>query len=214
MAFVLTRWRNLGATDEERTARYPDDELVPEPADDVTRAIAIDAPASVVWRWLVQIGQGRGGMYSYDGVENLLGLDIHSADRIHEEWQDLAVGDRVVVVPPGKLGMKDGYSFPVVRVDHERCLVLRQCPPEHPWNANWTFVIEPTGPESCRLISRSRAARQPGWKGSAAHVGGLAMDPVTWVMTRKMLHGIRDRAEAEYRSGALARALQRPAEAS
>ena len=197
MSNVLTRWRNLGATDAERTAVYPGDELVDEPADNVTRAVSIDAAPSTVWRWLVQIGQGRGGMYSYDRLENLFGLDIHSADRIHDDWQDLAPGDRVVVVPPGKLGMPDGYSFPVAVVDHERCIVLRQCPPEHPWNAVWTFVVEREG-HGCRLISRSRNQRLPGRRGTIMRWVGMLMDPVTLLMTRKMLHGIKERAETEH----------------
>lgn len=72
-----------GATDEEARARLPGDELL-EDADGVaTRAIAINAPASVVWPWLVQMGPSpRGGAYTYDWIENLLGLNMHSADRV------------------------------------------------------------------------------------------------------------------------------------
>ena len=64
-----------------------------------TRAVGIEAPAADVWRWLVQIGVGRGGMYSYDWLENLIGLHIHSAETIRDEWQHLSVGDRVVAGP-------------------------------------------------------------------------------------------------------------------
>jgi len=198
MTGPIARWRNLGATDAERNARYPGDELVDEPADDVTRALTVSAPPSVVWRWLVQIGHGRGGMYSYDRLENLFGLDLHSTRRIHDEWQHLDPGDRVVVVPPGKLGMPDGYSFPVAVVEPERCLVLRQCPPEHPWNAVWTFVLEPLPGGACRLISRSRSQRLPGPRGALLRVAGVVMDPITLLMTRKMLHGIKERAEGEH----------------
>lgn len=198
MTRCITRWRNLGATDAERHTTYPGDELVAEPADDITRAVTVNAPAAIVWRWLVQIGQDRGGMYSYDRLENLFGLDIHSADQVREEWQHLGEGDRVVVVAPGKLGMPDGYAFPVARVDHERCIVLRQCPPEHPWNAVWTFVLEPLAGGGCRLISRSRNQRLPGRRGAIMHVIGLLMDPITLLMTRKMLLGIKERAETEH----------------
>src|SRR5918994_197271 len=88
-AWVLT-W---GATAEEAARRLPGDELL-EAADIVaTRAIGIDAPPSAVWPWLVQMGPGRAGAYTYDWIENLFGLNMHSADDIVPEWQELAVGD-------------------------------------------------------------------------------------------------------------------------
>jgi hypothetical protein len=73
----------------------PGDELVPQPVLLSTRAVTIDAPPSAVWPWLAQIGQGRGGLYSYDALENLMGLDIHSADTLVPESQQLAPGDLV-----------------------------------------------------------------------------------------------------------------------
>src|SRR3954465_11210369 len=96
------------------------------------------------------MGQGRGGMYSYDWLENLLGLDIHNTNEIREEWQHLAVGDRVVVVPQGCRAMPAGYSFAVARVDPPRALVLRQAPPENPWNGVWSFHVVPAGEGRCR----------------------------------------------------------------
>ena len=164
---------------------------MPEPADMVTRAVTVDAPAQEVWSWLVQIGQDRGGMYSYDWAENLLGLHIHSADQIRDEWQGLAPGDEVRLVPRGWLGMKKGYALAVALVDAGRSIVLRQHPPEHPWNAIWSFHIIPIGVDRCRLVTRSRAARQH----RLAAVATRAMDPVTLVMERKMLLGIKARAE-------------------
>jgi hypothetical protein len=97
----------------------------------------VNAPAAEVWRWLRKIGQGRGGIYSYEWLENRCGLTIHNAAEIRPEWQQLAVGDQVRVVPPGELGIPDGYAFRVALVDPPRALVLRQQPPEHPWNATW-----------------------------------------------------------------------------
>jgi hypothetical protein len=189
------RARNWGATDEEFRATYPGDEMIPEPAGTTTRAVSIAAPAEEVWRWLVQIGQGRGGMYSYDRLENLFGLDIHSAEEVHPEWQDLAVGDRVVLVRSGWMGMEPGYSLPVARLDPGQAIVLRQAPPEHPWNAVWTFVIVPQGPTACRLISHDRAARREGMAGRWEALANSLMEPVTTVMTRRMLLGIKERAE-------------------
>ena len=79
----------------------PGDELVSRPMMGYTRAITIDAPPDDVWPWLVQIGQGRGGLYSFDGLENLVGCDIHSADRILPDFQRLEVGDLIRLGPPG-----------------------------------------------------------------------------------------------------------------
>jgi uncharacterized protein YndB with AHSA1/START domain len=159
-----------------------------------TYAVDIDAPAEQVWQWIVQIGQDRGGMYSYEWLENLFGLDIHNANRIRPEWQRLAVGDQVRVVPRGKLGMPEGYAFRVALVDPPHALVLRQRPPEHPWDATWAFLITANGADRCRLISRSRSARRSGWTGVAARLGEALMQPIVFLMTRKMLLGVRDRA--------------------
>ena len=184
--------RNWGATADEIDPALPGDELVPGPAENTTLGVSIAAPAEKVWAWLVQIGQGRGGMYSYDWAENLVGLDIQTTDQIREEWQYLAPGDRVVVVPEGYGAMPAGYSFTVARVEPPRALVLRQSPPEHPWNGVWSFHVVPTGESSCRLLSRSRTEvpQQVGMR-LATRVG----EPVTLVMTRRMLHGIKQRAE-------------------
>jgi hypothetical protein len=169
----------------------PGDELVPDPATVTTLATTVDAAPEEVWRWLVQIGQDRGGMYSYDWLENLFGLRIHSADRIREEWQHLAPGDRVRLVRKGWLGLKEGLALPVARVDPGRALVLREQPPAQPWDAIWSFHVVPLGPGRCRLISRARSARPRG----AARLAAWAMSPVTTAMTRRMLLGIKQRAQ-------------------
>jgi hypothetical protein len=188
--------RNWGATAAEQQMNLPGDEFVPDPADVITRAVTINAPAEVAWRWLIQIGQNRGGMYSYDWLENLLGLRIRSAREIRAEWQQLAVGDQICLVRPGWLGLKAGFSLPVARIDPGRAIVLRAQPPAQPWDAIWSFHLLPAGSGHCRLLSRSRGARQHG----PARVAGYAMDPVTLWMTRKMLLGIKERAEATARS--------------
>lgn len=185
------RLHNWGATAAERHRAMVGDEFVADPADVVTRAVTVHAAAEQVWRWLVQIGQDRGGMYSYQWLENLLGLGIHNTDEIRTEWQQLRVGDEVRLVPAGKLGMRAGYALPVARLDPGRSIVLRQEPPTHPWDAVWSFHVVPAGARSCRLISRSRSARG----GRTARIAAALMDPVTAVMTRKMLLGIKSRAE-------------------
>ena len=195
---VLHARRNWGATTDESAATLPGDELVGEPAEQTTLAVTVAAPAADVWAWLVQMGHGRGGMYSYDWLENLIGLGIHTTEEIREEWQHLSVGDRVVVVPEGYGPLPAGYAFTVGRVDPPRALVLRQAPPEHPWNGVWSFHVLPTGEDRCRLLSRSRT-EAPGDLGLrlATRLG----EPVTLVMTWRMLHGIKERAERRARSG-------------
>ena len=131
-------------------------------------------------------------MYSYDWLENLVGLDIRTTDEIREEWQHLAVGDRVVVVPEGYGPMPAGYAFTVARADPGCALVLRQAPPEHPWNGVWSFHVVPLEEGRCRLLSRARteAPTELGLR-IATRVG----EPVTLVMTRRMLRGIKAHAE-------------------
>ncbi|MEK8226829.1 hypothetical protein NKG05_13190 [Oerskovia sp. M15] len=77
----------------------PGDELVPAADVVATRAITIAAPPREVWRWVLQLGQGRGGFYSYEWLENLVGCEIRNADRIEPQWQRLAVGDEVRLHP-------------------------------------------------------------------------------------------------------------------
>lgn len=178
--WVLT-W---GATAEEAARRLPGDDLL-EAADIVaTRAIEIETPPSAIWPWLVQMGPGRAGAYTYDWIENLFGLNMHSADRIHAEWQDLKVGD-VVRGPEGNLGMRLEILEP------ERALSNRS----EAGDWVWTFVLEPQN-GSTRLISRNRIAI----KGAAAgqRLGMLVMEPGSLVMERKMLLGIKERAERLY----------------
>lgn len=190
------RWRNWGATPDEIDRALPGDELVAPPSSSTTRAVTVDAPAAEVWPWLVQMGHGRAGMYSYDLLENLIGLDIHSRWSIVDELQHLEVGDRIRLVPPGWAGLKDGYALPVAMIDEGRSLVLREDPAEGPWDAVWSFHVVPDGPDRCRLISRGTAQD----RGPAARLADELMDPVTLVMTRKMLLGIKERAEQHWRS--------------
>jgi hypothetical protein len=175
--WVLT-W---GATAEEVARRLPGDELL-EDADIVaTRAIEIDAPPSAIWPWLVQMGPGRAGAYTYDWIENFFGLNMHSAERIVPEWQQLQVGD-VLRSREGRPGMR------VEILASERVLSNRS----EAGDWVWTFAL---GPEngSTRLISRNRIAI----KGAAAgqRLGMLVMEPGSLVMERKMLLGIKRRAE-------------------
>ena len=171
---------NWGATAEEAARRLPGDELLEDAELVSTRAITIVAPASAAWPWLVQMGVGRGGAYTYDWIENLLGLDLHSVDRIVPELQHLAVGD-LLPMRPGDPGMR------VEMLEPERALSVRS--EGSKWV--WTFaLVEKDG--ATRLISRNRIA-------IGASLGErlvmLLMEPGSLVMERKMLLGIKQRAE-------------------
>lgn len=188
----MSRW---GASEEEIAASYPGDELIDSPADQTTMAVTIAAPAEVIWSWLVQIGQDRGGMYSYDGLEQAIGLDIHSAEEINPAWQDLGPDDRIQLVPPGWGPLPDGYAFRVSMVDAPHTLVLRQGPPQDPWDGVWTFAIREVGPGLCRLVSRTRTHRNPGLAQAVLRATTTLGAPITWLMTRKMLLTLKERSE-------------------
>lgn len=188
----MSRW---GASEEEIAASYPGDELIDSPADQTTMAVTIAAPAEVIWSWLVQIGQDRGGMYSYDGLEQAIGLDIHSAEEVNPAWQDLGPDDRIQLVPPGWGPLPDGYAFRVSTVDAPHTLVLRQGPPQDPWDGVWTFAIREVGPGLCRLVSRTRTHRNPGLAQAVLRATTTLGAPITWLMTRKMLLTLKERSE-------------------
>jgi len=181
-----------GSTPAEVAATLPGDELL-ESADLVaTRSITVRAAASEVWPWLAQMGQGRGGLYSYDRVENLVGCDIRSADRVVPEWQSVAVGDpfrihpevalRVARVEPGEVLVVEGGVSPTGQATTG---------PEAPYDFTWAFVLVPAGGDTTRLIIRERYRYRAPWV-------WLMIEPVaavSFVMTERMLRGIRDRAE-------------------
>ena len=188
------RWyRRWGATVEELRRPLPGDEIVAHPRIEHTRAISIAAPPSAVWPWLVQMGQGRGGLYSYDGLENLIGCDLHSADTLLEQHQQLRVGDHVLFGPADK-------KFPgqvVVEIQPGRAIVMCALHPETraiERSATWAFVLEPEG-EGTRLIVRGRNGYAPG---AANHVAWHVVEPIAFVMERRMLRGIKARAEKSH----------------
>jgi hypothetical protein len=167
-----------GATTEEAGSRLPGDELLQEADGVSTRAITIDAPAAAVWPWLAQMGPSpRGGAYTYDWIENLLGLDMHSVDRVLPEFQHPEVGDTI------ELGSN---RMRIERVEPERVLAWRS----EDGNWVWTFVLEESG-DTTRLISRNHFRLLT----LAARIGMLPMEPGSLLMERRMLRGIKERAE-------------------
>jgi hypothetical protein len=167
-----------GATREEARSRLPGDDLLEEADGVSTRAITINAPVAAVWPWLAQMGPSpRGGAYTYDWIENLLGLDMHSVDRVLPEFQHPEVGDTI--------GLGSNLMR-IERVEPGHVLAWRS----EDGNWVWTFVLaESDG--TTRLIGRNRF-RLPTL---AARMGMLPMEPGSLLMERRMLRGIKERAE-------------------
>ncbi len=195
---LLRGWYNhWGATPAEVQEPLPGDELVPAPLLGYTRAITIQAPVEHIWPWLVQMGQGRGGLYSYDGLENVAGCNIHSAGSILPELQNPQIGELV------RLGPKGYPCFVITAIDPGRTLVLISADPksEQPVTyqngaekaysiASWQFILQPQNECTTRLLVRQRLAYSP----DMAWVWRLT-ESVGFVMERKMMLGIRQRAE-------------------
>lgn len=191
--FLRSRRRRWGATDDELERSHPGDELVPEPKWMANHAISIDAAPERVWPWIAQIGQGRGGFYSYQGLENLAGCKIVNSSRILEEHQDIRVGDPIklhVEVPP----------MTVAIVERPTAVVLFGNPAEADdegvrLSSSWAFVLlgQPDG--TTRLLSRTRYHHEDDLR-SRLMGGPLLVEPVSFVMERKMLRVIKALVES------------------
>ncbi|BBY21256.1 hypothetical protein MSTO_14610 [Mycobacterium stomatepiae] len=184
-------YRNWGTTKAECRMVLPGDRLVADPAVQTTEAIYIDAPTAAVWPWLMQMGLDRGGFYGCEAVMNLAGLGYRHTDRVHAQWQQLAVGDPVRLAPEGWLGLPDGVTFSVAEIVPEKYLVLRATTSDPRWDAVWSFHVQPHWEDRVRLLTRARVAlRRPGEV--------FAMEllrPVVAFGTRGLLLGIKRRVE-------------------
>jgi hypothetical protein len=171
-----------GATEEELKMPLPGDELVEHPKLNATHAITIKAPVAEVWPWLVQVGQKRGGFYSYTWLENLVGCEMSNADRIVPEWQDLKVGDEVWLHPKAP-------PLKVLAMEPGRAIVLEN---------SWTFVLHPIDDHTTRLIIRGRGDFNPDLKNALLNfiLWRGVFEPAHFIMERKMMLGIKERAES------------------
>jgi hypothetical protein len=184
-------YRNWGTTKEECSMPMPGDGLTTGPLVQTTEAVWIDAPPEAVWPWLVQMGQDRGGIYTFETLENLVGLQYHNADEIHPEWQQLAPGDTVRLARKGWLGLREGLTLQVVDVVHGHSIVLRATSPRHLCDMVWSFTVTPHWDDRCRLLIRVRTAlRHPG-QVLLTEISGPAISFVT----RGVLLGIKRRAQ-------------------
>ena len=184
-ALLWAWYAHWGSRPEELRAGLPGDAVMGAKTSDVMvqSAITIHAPPRVVWAWLVQIGQGRGGFYSYDWLESAFGLHIRNAATIEPDLQTLREGDLVRSVPDGWLGMHD-VGWKVAKLEPQRVLVLEY------WGS---FVLVPEGPNETRLIVRTSVADTRDHPVMAAF--GLFWEPIHFVMQRKMMLGMKERAE-------------------
>jgi hypothetical protein len=209
--FFLGPWeRSWRASPEENARTLPGDDVIPTPTINETRAITIEAPPSAIWPWLIQMGYGRAGWYSYDRID----MRGASAEAINPDWQHLEVGQLVRTHPEG--------GFKVAALEPERSLVLYmdtatigvpKAPGEAPtestpaglkaagavgsmamadFKGTWTFHLEPIDEHRTRLLERFRfdALEQPG-----SRIARPAMGFGVFVMTRKQMLGLRERAE-------------------
>ena len=207
--FAIRRWRaTWGVDPDESTRPLPGDDLVPTAMSSDTRGITIEAPAELVWPWLVQMGYGRGGWYSIDQLD----MRGPSADRVVDAWQSLAVGDVVPTHPGG--------GFAVKAIEPGRALVLyadtatmqRADISEHEavpeglaasgaflsatpgqFAASWAFVLDPLDARRTRLIERVRYWGEEGNAGTRAALSALGFG--VFVMMQRQMVGIRTRAE-------------------
>lgn len=170
--FVRPWHAGWGATAGEQRMSLPGDTLAVNPAAVTTRAISIDAPPDVVWQWLVQIGQGRGGWYSYDWMENLFGAGMHNAGAINPALQTIAVGDPILFT-------QMGLHATVAAIEPRRALVL---------DGGWTFYLEPVGEAGTRLIVRYFCKDNPLYYFTI-------FEPAHFLMESGMMLGIKTHAE-------------------
>jgi hypothetical protein len=198
---VLRPWhQHWGMTPDELARSWPGDELVPNATSDATHAITIHAPAPRIWPWIVQIGQDRAGFYSYTQLENLVGCEMRNADQIVPEWQERKVGDMVWMTPKEKFNGVGRMEIAVLQPNRAMILVPpRDVPPsQRPGagaNGTWGFILDPIDEHSTRLIMRGRGERQTRVRDRV--LGYAFWEPAHFIMERKMMLAIKERAERD-----------------
>ncbi|PYX38340.1 MAG: hypothetical protein DMG81_12000 [Acidobacteria bacterium] len=196
---VLRPWHlRWGATPAEATQSLPGDDLLEGKLAQVTRAVTIQATPEKIWPWLMQIGQDRGGFYSYTPLENMFGADMPEVHRLRPEWKPRAVGETVWFATPRRF---DGQGKMIAAtVDAPRAFVMVM---PSDWEkisqagrgsaGSWGFVLVPMDAEHTRLIARLRSGPPVNLKARLA--GSLFWEPAHFVMERKMLLTIKRLAE-------------------
>jgi hypothetical protein len=183
--FPIRRWMSRwGATPSDLTRVMAGDALLGDTTYSGTLAVTVNARPEDIWPWLVQLGYRRGGLYSYDWLDRLFGyLDRPSATRILAEFQNLSVGDQI---PLGR-----GPNWPVAASEPNRALVLDM---RNQGNFDWVwqFGLYALDDNRTQLVSRSRVRT----RSVLARLATFAIEPAGFLMTRRMLLGLKQRAEA------------------
>jgi hypothetical protein len=195
-AAVARPWLHTwGATEAERVARLPGDEIVPGARSQETRAIGIHAPAPYVWAWVSQLGQDRAGFYSYQVLENLVGCEMPNVQQIVPRLGRWRVGDKLWMYPPRKAGGIGYATLLVHEPGHALGFATRQlgAQPLQPPDASWSFVVEPAGDHASRLLFRGRGAG--GLRFLPAVLTRGAFEPMHFAMERRTMTSIKALAE-------------------
>ncbi|MBE0672597.1 MAG: hypothetical protein IH588_18630 [Anaerolineales bacterium] len=182
MIAILPWMDRYGATNEEIAASYSGDELVPNPRISYTRAVSINALPEEIYPWIAQLGADKGGMYSYTWLETLIQCPQTNADRIHDEWQELEVGDKVLMCPD----VNAPPAYEVAKIEPNRAIVMGH-QENGMWTDIWQFNLIPQDDGTTRLVIRSRSVME-----------GLLWDmirPGEFIMMRRMMLTIKERVE-------------------
>ncbi len=200
--FLKTFRSHWGLSRDTAGRSFPGDEIIPEPKAQFTHGVEIDAPTSCIWPWIAQIGQGRGGFYSYELLENLSGLGIYNADEILPEFQYPKLGD--------KIPFSDKDAYPLIVCKPGSAMAIETCidldtnqlydptigTPQNFLHLTWLWYIEPLDKNRSRFISRNRAVTSSTLKNRLLF--GFLMEPIIFAMDRKMCLGIKKRAERTF----------------
>lgn len=198
---IVRPWHeSWGATQEEVAAALPGDQHVADPATQNTRGITINVRPEQVWRWVIQLGADRGGFYSYDWLENLFGLGIHSAHQVVPDWQQRAVGDLVYANAAGTGGWYVMQAVPndvlVLKMANVAAGQPTRRDEQLRWEFLWTFALRDLGNGTTRLLVRERTA----FGNTATRMLMAPVGFVSFLMTQKMMRGIKARAEGTERA--------------
>ena len=193
--FIRSRRMRWGTKGTEAADPLPGDEFVADPKWSHTLGIGIDAPPEAVWPWIVQIGQGRGGFYTYPTLENMVGCKITNTTEVLPDHQHPAVGENIYLFP-------DAPPLRMEIVDPPNAWVLMGAPneagSEEVWGvSSWQFIVKPDGNGGSRFFSRSRYDYAPNWK-SRLMFGRFPLEPISFVMLRKMMLEIKRLAERKF----------------
>jgi hypothetical protein len=179
---------------DDSTKYLPGDRLIPDTKYSDSDHINIEAPVSIVWRYLMQLGCDRAGWYSIDWLDN---AGIQSIDHLIDKWSDRRIGDRLAATP------KQDSFFEVYKIQHEKFFVIgaKIKTAEGFFKTTWAFVLEAVGEDATHLVVRAKMKMSPAWK--QWWMGNLFYPPVHGIMEAVQLKTIKRYAErdAQMRNG-------------